>query len=104
VTVRGDGVGGRNTELALCAAAALVGWGPGVLVASLATDGGDGSSPSAGAVVDGTTVARGLQLGLDPHTALARNDSYTYLSHLGDALMTGPTGTNVNDVMAVFVV
>jgi glycerate 2-kinase len=104
VTVRGDGVGGRNTELALGAAAALVGWGPGVLVASLATDGGDGSSPSAGAVVDGTTVARGLQLGLDPHSALARNDSYTYLSHLGDALMTGPTGTNVNDVMAVFVV
>ncbi|MEA2574936.1 MAG: glycerate 2-kinase [Chloroflexia bacterium] len=103
VTVRGEGVGGRNTELALSAATGIKGLGPGVLVASLATDGGDGSSPSAGAIVDGTTIAEGEALGLDHHAALANNDSYTYLAHVGDALMLGPTGTNVNDIMAVFV-
>lgn len=103
VTVRGSGTGGRNTELALGAAAGIRGMGPGVLVASLATDGGDGTSPSAGAIIDGTTIARGEALGLNHQAALANNDSYTYLSTLGDALMLGPTGTNVNDVMAVFV-
>jgi glycerate-2-kinase len=103
VTVRGSGTGGRNTELALGAAAGIRGMGPGVLVASLATDGGDGASPSAGAIIDGTTIARGEDLGLDHQAALANNDSYTYLSTLGDALMLGPSGTNVNDVMAVFV-
>ena len=103
VTIRGAGVGGRNTELALGAALALEGWGPGVVVASLATDGGDGSSPSAGAIADGTTIDRGKVQSLDAHDALARNDSYSYWHALGDAIMTGPTGTNVNDVMAVFV-
>ncbi|HET6313000.1 MAG TPA: glycerate kinase, partial [Chloroflexia bacterium] len=103
VTVRGNGTGGRNTELALAAAVGIREMGPGVLVASLATDGGDGTSPSAGAIIDGTTIARGEALGLDHHAALANNDSYTYLSRVGDALMLGPTGTNVNDVMAVFV-
>jgi hydroxypyruvate reductase len=103
VTVRGDGVGGRNTELALGAALALEGWGPDLVVASLATDGGDGLSPSAGAIADGTAIERGRSLGLDAHDSLARNDSYTYWAALGDAIMTGPTGTNVNDVMGVFV-
>jgi hydroxypyruvate reductase len=103
VTVRGDGTGGRNTELALSAAVGIRGMGPGVVAASLATDGGDGTSPSAGAIVDGTTIARGEALGLDHHSALANNDSYTYLSRTGDAVITGPTGTNVNDLMAVFV-
>lgn len=103
VTVRGEGVGGRNTELALGAALALKGWGADVVVASLATDGGDGSSPSAGAIADGTTIDRGESLGLAAHEALASNDSYSYWRQLGDAIMTGPTGTNVNDVMATFV-
>jgi hydroxypyruvate reductase len=103
VTVRGDGVGGRNTELALGAALSLKGWGPDLVVASLATDGGDGSSPSAGAIADGTTIDRGKSLGLEAHEALANNDSYSYWRQLGDAIMTGPTGTNVNDVMAAFV-
>jgi hydroxypyruvate reductase len=53
--------------------------------------------------VDGTTIAEGEALGLDHEATLADNDSYTYLSQVGDALMLGPTGTNVNDVMAVFV-
>jgi glycerate-2-kinase len=103
VTVRGNGVGGRNTELALSAAMGIRGMGQGVLVASLATDGGDGTSPSAGAIVDGTTIAEGEALGLDHHATLANNDSYTYLAQVGAVLMLGPTGTNVNDVMAVFV-
>jgi hydroxypyruvate reductase len=103
VTVRGSGIGGRNSELALGAALALDGWGPDLVVASLATDGGDGTSPVAGAVADGTTISRARALGLDAHAALARNDSYTFWAQLGDAIITGPTGTNVNDVMAVFV-
>ena len=103
VTVRGDGVGGRNTELALSAALALDGLGPSALIASLATDGGDGASPSAGGMVDGTTLDRGRAAGLDAQAFLDNNDSYTYLSSLGDDIMTGPTGTNVNDIMAVFV-
>lgn len=102
VHVRGKGIGGRNTELALSAALALEGWGHDLAVASLATDGGDGSSPSAGAIADGTTIDRGKSLGLDAHASLADNDSYTYFHALGDAIITGPTGTNVNDVMAVF--
>ena len=102
VTVRGSGAGGRNTELALSAAVALDGLGPDVLVASFATDGGDGSSPCAGAIADGTTIARGRALGLDARAALANNDSYSFWEALGDAIFTGPTGTNVNDIMAVF--
>jgi glycerate 2-kinase len=103
VTVRGTGIGGRNSELALSAAIHLRGLGPRVFVASLATDGGDGPSPGAGAIVDGTTVDRGVKLGLDAQASLSNNDSYTYLSSINDALITGPTGTNVNDIMAVFV-
>ncbi len=103
VTVRGNGIGGRNSELALGEALALDGWGPDLVVASLATDGGDGTSPGAGAVADGTTISRAGALGLDAHAELARNDSYTFWAQLGDAIITGPTGTNVNDVMAVFV-
>ncbi len=103
VTVKGQGVGGRNTELALGAALALEGWGPDTIVASLATDGGDGASPGAGAIADGTSVERGRAIGLDAVAHLKNNDSYPFWSALGDAIHTGPTGTNVNDVMAVFV-
>jgi glycerate 2-kinase len=103
VTVRGSGVGGRNTELALSAAIELEGMGPDIVVASLATDGGDGTSPSAGAIADGTAIARATALGHDAQAALSNNDSYTFWAALGDAIITGPTGTNVNDVMVVFV-
>jgi hydroxypyruvate reductase len=102
VTVRGQGTGGRNSELALSAAIGLQGLGPGAIVASLATDGGDGTSPGAGGIVDGTTAERAREMGLDPRRYLEDNDSYTLLAGLGDAIVTGPTGTNVNDVMAVF--
>lgn len=103
VTVRGSGIGGRNTELALSAAIAIDGLGHDVVIASLATDGGDGTSPSAGAIADGTTINRAKALGLDAYASLANNDSYTFWQQLGDAIMTGPTGTNVNDIIGVFV-
>lgn len=101
VTVRGSGQGGRNQELALGAALALAGWGAEVAVATLATDGGDGSGDAAGAFADGTTVARAAARGLDPVAALAANDSYHFWQALGDAVLTGPSGTNVNDLAFV---
>jgi hydroxypyruvate reductase len=102
VTVQGEGRGGRNQELALAAALALDGW-PGVLVMALATDGTDGPTDAAGAIVTGETVARALDAGLDPQAALAANDSYPFFDALGDLLHTGPTGTNVNDLLFVLV-
>lgn len=100
VTVRGDGIGGRNTELALAAAIAIDGR-PDLAVASLATDGDDGASASAGAVATGETVARGRALGLDAAGYLARNDSATFFRQVGGLLLTGPTRTNVADLYCV---
>lgn len=99
VTVRGDGVGGRNTEFALAAALALeqraeLGW----LVASLATDGQDGPTDVAGAVADATTPARARAAGIDPQVALIRNDSLRVFAAAGGLVRPGPTGTNVNDL------
>ncbi len=102
VTVTGGGSGGRNQELALGAALALDGR-DGVLVASAGTDGIDGPTDAAGAVVDGATVARARELGLDPRRALADNDAYSFFRALGDLIVTGPTGTNVMDVQVVLV-
>jgi glycerate 2-kinase len=97
VTLRGNGSGGRNQELALSAAFALRGV-PNVLLASVGTDGNDGPTDAAGAWVDGTTLQRAKALGLDASAALANNDSYTFFDGLGDLIRTGPTNTNVNDV------
>jgi hydroxypyruvate reductase len=102
VTVRGDGLGGRNQELALAAAIGLDGW-PNLAVATLATDGVDGPTPAAGAVVSGDTVAQAHELGLDPEAALQTNDSHTLLHAIGADLLLGPTGTNVNDLIFVLV-
>lgn len=102
VTVRGQGRGGRNQELALAAALAIEGL-DGLLIASLATDGTDGPTDAAGGLVDGTTVARGAALGLSARAALDGNDAYPYLERVGDLLVTGPTNTNVNDLIGVFV-
>jgi glycerate 2-kinase len=102
VTVRGKGKGGRNQELALSAAIALAGW-PDILLMTLATDGGDGPTDAAGAVVTGSTVERARASGLDPHAALAQNDSYPFFQALGDLIQTGPTGTNVNDLLFILV-
>jgi len=102
VIVRGAGKGGRNQELALAAALAIQGEAD-ALIASLATDGTDGPTDAAGGLVDGATVARGAALGLSAQTALDANDAYPYLDAVGDLLVTGPTNTNVNDLIAVFV-
>jgi hydroxypyruvate reductase len=102
VTVHGDGLGGRNQELALAAALALDGW-PDVLLVTLATDGTDGPTDAAGALVSGETVARARQQGLVPAEYLARNDSYHFFQRLGDLIITGPTQTNVNDLLFLFV-
>jgi hydroxypyruvate reductase len=69
---------------------------------TLATDGEDGPTDAAGAVVTGDTLARARQLGLDPVEYLRRNDAYTFFDRLGDLVKTGPTGTNVNDLAFIF--
>jgi len=102
VTVRGHGKGGRNQEVALSAALAIQGL-PGVLIASLATDGTDGPTNAAGGLVDGLTIARGQERGADALAALRDNDAYHFLEQAGALLITGPTNTNVNDLLAVFV-
>jgi hydroxypyruvate reductase len=102
VTLRGEGRGGRNQELALGAVADMAGLEGAALVA-LATDGDDGPTDAAGAVVTGETLARARSLGLHPAGALARNDSYPFFAALGDLLRPGPTQTNVNDLAFVFV-
>jgi glycerate 2-kinase len=102
VRVRGEGMGGRNQELALAAAEKLAGLDD-VLLAALATDGTDGPTDAAGAVVDGTTIARARALGLEPEHHLAENDAYHFFEPLGDLLIPGPTNTNVNDLLFVFV-
>ncbi|MHB9034679.1 MAG: glycerate kinase type-2 family protein [Anaerolineae bacterium] len=102
VTLRGQGRGGRNQELALAAAIALQGL-QGIILASLATDGSDGPTDAAGALAEGDTLERARIQGFDAYDYLARNDSYTFFSQLGDLLMTGPTNTNVNDLVAVFI-
>ncbi|MHB8112437.1 MAG: glycerate kinase type-2 family protein [Bellilinea sp.] len=101
VTVRGDGIGGRNQELALAAVEAMSGL-PGTLLVTLATDGGDGPTDAAGAVVSGETLARARALGLSPAEHLTRNDAYRFFDGLGDLLKPGPTHTNVNDLALLF--
>ena len=100
VTVRGDGAGGRNQELALAASVQLSG-DDGVVLLAGGTDGIDGMSEAAGAIVDGHTAERGRRLGLDAADYLARNDSNSYLAAVGDVIVTGPTGTNVGDLILV---
>ncbi len=101
VTVRGQGLGGRNQELALAAAFSLRGLRA-VLLASIGTDGNDGPTDAAGAFVDGSTLDRAAALGLDPRQSLADNDSYRFFDRLGDLIRTGPTNTNVNDLYLLF--
>lgn len=96
VHVVGHGRGGRNQELALAAVDALS--GTDALLAAFGTDGVDGPTDAAGAIVDGLTRARADALGLDAHAHLAENDSYPYFEALDDLIRTGPTGTNVRDI------
>jgi hydroxypyruvate reductase len=98
VTVRGQGKGGRNQELALAAVPELAGLENSMLI-SFATDGDDGPTDAAGAVVTGESASRAESLGLDAAGHLSRNDAYPFFEALGDLLKTGPTGTNVNDLI-----
>ena len=102
VTIRGKGKGGRNQEFALVAAVELEG-STGITALSGGTDGTDGPTDAAGAVADGTTVARARALGLSAAEHLANNDSYAFFRPLGDLLMTGPTGTNVMDLRLLLI-
>lgn len=102
VTIRGDGKGGRNQELALAAAMALEGWND-ISLLSAGTDGTDGPTDAAGAFADGSTCYRARKLGLDPLDHLARNDSYNLFDQTGDLLKTGPTRTNVMDLICVLI-
>ncbi|HUK85735.1 MAG TPA: glycerate kinase [Candidatus Acidoferrum sp.] len=97
VTVVGEGVGGRNQELMLSAAMKLEDSAEWVF-ASLSTDGVDGPTDAAGAIIDDATLKRARQLGLDPEKYLLNNDSYSFFLKLGDLIFTNATGTNVNDV------
>jgi glycerate-2-kinase len=100
VTVRGSGRGGRNQELALAVAIGIED-GKAVVMLAAGTDGIDGSTANAGAIVDPSTVSRVRRLGLDPKEVMQDNDSGRALEAVGDAFRTGPTGTNVCDVTLV---
>ncbi len=102
VTVRGGGRGGRNQEFALAAVPGLDGM-EGVVILSAGTDGTDGPTDAAGAIVDGHTAGRARELGLDPDKYLANNDAYGFFSATGDLFITGPTLTNVMDLQIALV-
>ena len=107
VTVQGSGMGGRNQELALSAGIALAGYplpeGTQIAVVSLGTDGTDGPTGAAGGIGTPTTLERSKAAQLDARAALANNDSYHLLGGLGDLVVTGPTQTNVNDLILALV-
>jgi glycerate 2-kinase len=111
VTVRGHGKGGRNQEFALAAVRRLsdrrVAESPSiartVLLGSAGTDGVDGPTDAAGALVDPTTLARAARLGLDPDASLDANDAYRFFQPLDDLLLWGPTGTNVGDLHVLLI-
>ena len=102
VTVKGHGLGGRNQELALAAAIGIDGL-PNTLIAALGTDGTDGPTDAAGARAAGDTLARARALNLDAQAFLADNDAYHFFRPLDDLIVTGPTGTNVNDLLFLLV-
>ena len=98
VTIQGQGLGGRNQELALAAAIALSDTRQ-VAVMSFATDGVDGPTDAAGAIISGDTASRAASLGFVPRDALQDNDAYPLLKAVDALLLTGPTGTNLNDLV-----
>jgi glycerate 2-kinase len=104
VTVSGTGKGGRNQEFAFAMAGTLALLGKRVAAASIGTDGIDGPTDAAGAIVDESTFDRAGQAGIaDPDRYLADNNTYAFFDRLGDLIRTGPTGTNVGDVQVILV-
>jgi len=102
VKVKGDGLGGRNMELALAFAMEIKGI-DGITFLSAGTDGTDGPTDAAGAIVDGGTVKKAKKLGLDPEEYLNNNDSYNFFKKIDGLFITGPTGTNVMDIQIVVI-
>ncbi len=100
VRVKGKGKGGRNQELVLSAARGIRNY-PGVVIVSVGTDGTDGPTDSAGGIVDGQTAIMLEEAGIDINDALDDNDSYHALQAVGSLIKTGPTGTNVNDLIFI---
>jgi glycerate-2-kinase len=96
VTVQGEGIGGRNQEAALAAALHIE--GQDVIFGAFGTDGIDGPTPAAGAIVDGETASKARSVGVDLAAALSNNDSHAALTVLGETVVTGPSGTNVADL------
>ena len=103
VTVKGKGLGGRNQEVVLSAASKIVKM-EGVAIASIGTDGIDGPTDAAGAIVDGKSLLRAQKSGLNNKKMLNDNDSYNFFSKIGDLIITGPTGSNFNDIAVVCLV
>jgi hydroxypyruvate reductase len=103
VTVRGRGKGGRNQEFALAMAATIGSLGPNTVGASIGTDGIDGPTDAAGAIVDPTTLERANALQLDPQHAMDDNNVYPFFDRLGDLIRTGPTSTNVGDLQVMLI-
>jgi len=102
VTVRGRGKGGRNMELALSFAMAIEGI-PGITFLSAGSDGTDGPTDAAGAIVDGYTILQARHLGLSPEAYLKENDSYNFFKKINSLFITGPTGTNVMDIQIMII-
>ncbi|MCE2849887.1 MAG: DUF4147 domain-containing protein [Chloroflexaceae bacterium] len=102
MTVTGSGTGGRNQELALAAAQAIAGH-TNIILAAYATDGNDGPTDAAGAVASGDTMARAAAIGLNLAETLSQNNTYAWWNALGDLLMPGATGTNVNDMFVALI-
>ena len=102
VTMRGDGLGGRNQEFVLACAIEINSMERTVILSG-GTDGTDGPTDAAGAICDGSTIERLLKLGMNPAEYLSRNDSYHFFEKLGDLIVTGPTRTNVMDVRLILV-
>ena len=97
VNIRGNGLGGRNLELALASVKEMAKW-PDCVLFTLATDGEDGPTDAAGAIVTSETFHEALDLGLDPDEYLRNNDSYHFFQKLRNLIRTDPSGTNVNDL------
>ena len=102
VTVRGNGVGGRNVEFLLALALKLNG-AAGIYAMAADTDGVDGGAEVAGAFINPATLARARKIGIDPYTELSNNNAHQFFEKLGDQLITGPTLTNVNDLRVILV-
>jgi glycerate 2-kinase len=101
VTIHGDGKGGRNQEMVLSTVKKIA--GSDLVFSSFATDGVDGMSDAAGAICDGYSLKRAMDLGMNPEDFLRNNDSYNFFKPLTDLIFTGPTGTNVMDIQVILV-